>query len=288
MDIVNIAGYKFVDLHEFRSWREPIATRCRELSLRGTILLSSEGINLFLAGSAAAIDAVLEFLTGDARFGGSFADLEVKRSLSERQPFRRMLVRLKKEIITMGCAHIRPAAGRAPAVGAATLARWLNAGHDDEGRAVALLDTRNEFEIALGSFDGAHSLRIDHFSEFADAARQFVAQPSLDLEKTTVVTFCTGGIRCEKAALLLQELAVPHVAQLDGGILKYFEQVGAAHYHGDCFVFDDRVALNDRLSETATTQCYACRSVVTQNEQSDVRYVRGKSCPHCAPVSGAP
>jgi UPF0176 protein len=282
MDFTNIAAYKFVALPDYLALRQPLREKCQALELKGTILIASEGINLFLAGSDAAIGQFLEFLQGDALFAGRFTELEHKRSVSDHIPFRRMLVRVKKEIVTMRVPTIAPAGGRAPAVSATTLRRWLDAGHDDQGKPVTLLDTRNAFEVELGSFDGARQFSIDRFGEFPDALRRARADAADGLAAGTVVTFCTGGIRCEKAALFMRAQGMDNVVQLDGGILRYFEEVGPAHWHGECFVFDDRVALDPSLTESHTVQCYACRSVVTQSEQADARYKLGVSCPHCA------
>jgi UPF0176 protein len=157
-----------------------------------------------------------------------------------------MLVKVKREIIRMDCPTIQPAAGRAPAVAAATVKRWLDAGMDDNGRPVVTLDTRNDFEVDAGTFEGAIELRISKFTEFPHALQQHKAE----LEGKTVVSFCTGGIRCEKAAILMREAGLEHVFQLEGGILKYFEEVGGAHYRGDCFVFDERRTLAADLSAT--------------------------------------
>ena len=229
---------------------------------------------MFLAGSRTGIDGYLDWMRQDTRL----ADIIPKESLSERQPFRRMLVRLKKEIITMKNPVIKPELGRAPAVTAQDLKRWLDQGHDDEGKPVVMVDTRNAFEVDVGSFDNTLDYRINKFSEFPEV----IAQHKDELNDKTIVTFCTGGIRCEKAAIYMRNIGYHRVYQLDGGILKYFEEVGGAHYTGDCFVFDHRTALNPLLEETATVQCFACRSVVTPLEQQSPHYVEGKSCPHCA------
>jgi UPF0176 protein len=159
-------------------------------------------------------------------------------------PFGKLLVKVKREIIRMNHPTIRPQAGRAPSVDAQTLARWLDAGVDDTGREVVTLDTRNAFEVDQGRFQGAHDWRIAKFSEFPQALLAHRAE----LEGKTVVSYCTGGIRCEKAALLMQDAGMSNVWQLDGGILKYFEETGGAHFDGDCFVFDEREALNDTLA----------------------------------------
>jgi UPF0176 protein len=282
MNIVNIAGYKFVPIAQPEAFRAPLRERCLALGLKGTVLLAPEGINLFLAGPEEGIGAIQAFLREAPLFAGAFTDLRVKASLSVEQPFRRMLVRIKKEIITMRRPAVLPQAGRAPAVSPRTLRRWLDQGTDDEGRALLLLDTRNRFEVELGTFEGAHQLGIAHFGEFPDAFAKAQAQGELDLTDKHVVTFCTGGIRCEKAALYMSSLAPCRVTQLEGGILQYFEDVGGSHWQGECFVFDDRVALDSQLRETATVQCYACRSVVDRVAQEDRRYVPGVSCPLCA------
>ncbi|QDZ26623.1 sulfurtransferase [Noviherbaspirillum sp. UKPF54] len=270
---VNIAAYKFITFDDTVEKRPQFLARCEELGLKGTILLSPEGINLFLAGLRESIDAFLAWLRADSRF----ADLEVKESHSDRQPFTKMLVKLKREIITMKNPLIKPEEGRAPAVDAQTLKRWLDRGHDDAGKPVVMLDTRNAFEVDVGTFDNTVDYRIEKFSEFPEV----VARHKDDFNGKTVVTFCTGGIRCEKAAIHIQNVGFDSVYQLEGGILKYFEEVGGAHYTGDCFVFDYRTALNPKLEATDTKQCFACRAVVTPHEQLSPYYIPGKSCPHC-------
>jgi UPF0176 protein len=279
MSIVNLAAYKFVTIEATEAWRPHLAERCAALGLRGTILLAPEGINLFIAGTRAGADAFIDYLRHDPLFEGKFADLQFKESLSDTQPFRRMLVKLKREIITMKKPAIKPELGRAPAVDAPTLKRWLDAGHDDAGRPVVMLDTRNAFEVDVGTFDDALDYRITKFSEFPGVIEAHRA----DLEGKTVVSFCTGGIRCEKAAIHMKEVGIEHVYQLEGGILKYFEEVGGAHYHGECFVFDYRTALNPQLEPTETVQCFGCRAVVTPDAQHSPLYTPGKTCPACHP-----
>ncbi|NKI68032.1 sulfurtransferase [Collimonas pratensis] len=272
---VNIAAYKFVTFIDTEQKRPEFLAICKELQLKGTILLTPEGINLFLAGQRVQIDQFLAWLRADERF----ADIEVKESYSEKQPFTRMLVKLKAEIITMKHPLIKPELGRAPAVQAQTLKRWLDQGVDDSGRPVVMLDTRNAFEVDVGTFENTIDYRIEKFSEFPAV----IAEHKDELAGKTIVTFCTGGIRCEKAAIHMQDIGYDSVYQLEGGILKYFEECGGAHYDGDCFVFDYRTALNPQLQETATVQCYACRAVVTPRQQLSPQYVAGKSCPHCLP-----
>ncbi len=238
--ILNISAYRFVALPDAPALRQPLLDAALVRQLRGTILLAEEGINLFLAGEADAVRGFLDQLRQDSRFAG----LEAKESWSAAQPFHKMLVKVKREIIRMDHPTIRPQAGRAPAVDAATLKRWLAAGHDDDGRQVVTLDTRNDFEVDHGTFEGAIDWRISKFTEFP-AALQAHREAFKD---KTVVSFCTGGIRCEKAAILMAEQGIEHVYQLEGGILKYFEETGGAHFSGGCFVFDDRRVLDATLA----------------------------------------
>jgi UPF0176 protein len=242
MSIVNISAYKFISLDDLSTLRERMLEHCMALALKGTILLAPEGINLFLAGDRAAIDSFVTWLHADHRF----ADIAPKESLSDVVPFGRMRVRLKKEIITMRLPTIRPEGGRAPAVDAPTLRRWLDRGHDDHGREIVLLDTRNDYETDVGKFPQAVDYRIASFTEFPAA----IAADRARYEGKTVVSYCTGGIRCEKAVLHMQDLGMPHVYHLEGGILKYLEQTDAVHWEGDCFVFDERGAVDATLAPT--------------------------------------
>ena len=276
---VNIAAYKFITFDDTEAMRPRFQAVCQERKLRGTILLTPEGINMFLSGLPADIDAYLAWLRADPRF----ADIDVKYSYSEEQSHKRMLVKIKNEIITMRMPLIKPELGRAPAVDPRTLKRWLDQGHDDAGKPVVMVETRNDFEVDVGTFTNTVDYRIAKFTEFPDV----IAAHKEDFAGKTVVTFCTGGIRCEKAAIHMQNIGYDNVYQLEGGILKYFEDVGGAHYTGDCFVFDYRTALNPKLEPTVTTQCFACRAVVTPREQLSPQYVYGVACPHCADTAPA-
>lgn len=240
--ILNISCYKFVALPDAQDLRQPCLDNALGRQLKGTILIAEEGINFFLAGSANDVRGFVDWLRSDARF----ADLVPKESWSDTQPFRKMLVKVKNEIIRMNHPSIRPAEGRAPAVTPETAKRWLDQGHDDEGRPVVTLDTRNQFEVDAGTFKNTINWGITKFTEFPDAV-----QANLDeLQDKTVISFCTGGIRCEKAAIYMRNAGLPHVYQLEGGILKYFEEVGNDHYDGGCFVFDERRAVGADLSAT--------------------------------------
>jgi UPF0176 protein len=243
--ILNISCYKFVALPDAQDLQQPCLDQALMRQLKGTILIAEEGINFFLAGQADDVRGFVAWLRADARF----ADLAPKESWSASQPFRKMLVKVKHEIIRMNHPSIRPEQGRAPAVTPATAQRWLSQGHDDEGRPVVTLDTRNQFEVDAGTFKNAINWGITKFTEFPEAVQSHLAE----LQDKTVISFCTGGIRCEKAAIYMRNAGLPHVYQLEGGILKYFEEVGNDHYEGGCFVFDERRAVGADLSATGLT-----------------------------------
>ena len=271
--IINIAAYRFVSFDADEAARARFLEICTRLGLKGTILLSPEGINLFLAGTRLSIDEFLTWLRTDHRF----AAIEVKESGSQTQPFKRMLVKYKPELITMKHPLIKPELGRAPAVAPTTLKRWLDRGVDDTGRPVVMLDTRNAFEVDVGTFDGTVDYRIAKFSEFPEVVEQHRAE----FAGKTVVTFCTGGIRCEKAAIHMQNVGFEHVYQLDGGILKYFEDVGGAHYSGDCFVFDHRTAVNPELAPMPDSTCPSCGAVVSSRERLETNRSSDAACLRC-------
>ena len=237
--ILNTAAYHFVPIADPPALAVQIRAWAEAGLLRGTALIAPEGVNLFLAGEERAIHAFFERLQADPRF----AELRVKYSRSRIQPFVRLKVKIKPEIISFRRDDASPLAGRAPAVAPETLAQWLQQGHDDTGKRVVLLDTRNRQEVEYGTFAGALTLPIDKFTDLPAAI-----MPHRDgLADATVVSFCTGGIRCEKAALWMQAVGMDNVLQLDGGILGYFEHVGGQGYDGHCFVFDERIALDPEL-----------------------------------------
>ena len=239
--VLNVSSYRFVPLDDLEGLRLRLHERAAAAGLKGTVLLAEEGINLFLAGEADALRGWLDALREEAPFAG----LDAKESWSDGMPFKRLKVKVKREIIRMNMPAVRPSAGRAPAVAPATLVRWLQAGRDDEGRPVVMLDTRNGFEVDAGAFEGAIDWRLERFSDFPAA----VAERRAELAGRTVVSYCTGGIRCEKAALVMQDLGVERAYQLEGGILRYFEQTeGAPHWRGRCFVFDERETLGADLA----------------------------------------
>ncbi|QNN76604.1 sulfurtransferase [Pseudoxanthomonas mexicana] len=238
--VTNIAAYHFTPIEAPADFAATLHARAEALSLRGSVLVAGEGLNLFLAGDAGAIASFLAPLREDARFAG----LRVKYSTSREVPFARLKVKVKPEIISFRRPGTTPEHARAPAVEPTTLARWLEQGHDDAGRRVVMLDTRNQQEVAYGTFAGALTLPIDKFTDLPAALEPHRQA----LKDATVVSFCTGGIRCEKAALWMQADGMDNVLQLDDGILGYFEQVGGFGYEGACFVFDERVALRSDLT----------------------------------------
>jgi UPF0176 protein len=237
--ILNIAGYLFVSLNGLPELRTKMQNECKARELKGTILLTGEGINLFLAGKEPELRGFLDWLRADSRFKA----LETKESWSEEQPFKKMLVKLKNEIIRMNHPMIRPEEGRANFITPKKLQEWLDRGTDDLGRPVVMVDTRNAFEVEYGSFENALHFNIEKFTQFPKA----ISAHKEALADKTLVSFCTGGIRCEKSGLYMREIGMQHSYQLEGGILKYFEEVGSAHYQGSCFVFDEREALEPTL-----------------------------------------
>jgi UPF0176 protein len=221
----------------------------------GTILLAEEGINIALAGTRAQIDAARQYFSGDSRF----ANIWLKESVSEEIPFSKLKVRVRHEIIAFDGAgasdrHLqRP---KASTLAPSSVAQWI-----DDQKDFVLLDTRNDYEIQSGTFDTAIHLDIAHFRDFQDAVNQALAENRLNRDQP-VVTFCTGGIRCEKAAPWMIEQGFREVYQIEGGVLNYFDQTGGRHWNGDCFVFDDRVEVDKNLLPTGATWCTHCQLTV--------------------------
>ena len=266
--ITNLAGYRFTPLEEPEKWKNELLPRCRELSLKGTILLAPEGINFFLAGTRSQLDPVLATI----RSIPGMADLAPKESFSATQPFQRMLVKIKREIVPFGVEGVDPARKPSPKITARKLKTWL-----DEKRPVTLLDVRNDYEVRLGTFQQALNPKIDNFRDFPAAVRKL--DPAL--KTRPVVMFCTGGIRCEKAGPFMQKEGFEKILQLDGGILKYFEQVGGEHFNGECFVFDERVGVDSQLRETDSVLCYNCQMPLLASDLNHPHYVYEKSCHYC-------
>jgi UPF0176 protein len=249
--------------------REPLLDACREAETCGTLLLAREGINGTIAGSRAGIDRVLAYLRSDPRL----ADLEHKESVDENMPFYRMKVKLKKEIVTMGVPGIDPNEGVGTYVSPGD---WNELLSDPD---VLLIDTRNDYEYGIGSFRGAIDPRTTTFREFPEFVRTH-----LDPRKQKkVAMFCTGGIRCEKASAFMLKEGFEEVYHLQGGILKYLEEVPEQEsiWEGECFVFDNRVAVNHRLEKGRYDQCYGCRHPITEQDKLSDKYQKGVCCPRC-------
>ena len=268
-DIVVAALYRFVRLEDFEAIREPLLEVCSQHNLRGTLLLASEGINGTVSGTRANIEQVLNYLRSDARL----ADLDCKFANHSERPFLRMKVKLKREIVTMGQPNIDPNAS----VGRyANAAEWNELIDDPD---CLVIDTRNDYEVEIGTFKGAVNPHTDSFREFPDWV-----DSHLDPAKNRkVAMFCTGGIRCEKATSLLIEKGFEEVWHLKGGVLKYFEDMPEPNtrWEGECFVFDSRVSVNHRLEKGRFEQCFACRFPIDEEQMASEHYVPGVSCPRC-------
>ena len=259
----NISGYKFIPLEHLEDLKKQFIQQSEALNLKGTILLGDEGINLYVAGEPNAIDNFVKQLKSDPRF----SDMYFKYSDSQFNPFQRLVVKIRDEIVTMGQSDIHPTEGTAPSIAPQKLKQWL-----DEEKDFTLLDVRNDYEYHLGAFEKAVDLNIPVFRDFPEAVNE------LDEEKSKpLVMYCTGGIRCEKAALLLQKRGFKDVYQLEGGILNYFAQVGGDHYRGECFVFDDRITVDTDLKETETRLCKYCQTPLTQRDHHQLQCTKCQS-----------
>lgn len=267
--VVVCALYKFVQLDNYEELREPLRQTLEENGIRGTLLLASEGINGTVAGSREGIDAMLAWL--DQQPG--LENIVYKESYDEAMPFYRTKVKLKKEIVTMGVEGVDPR----KVVGTYVKPKDWNALISDPD--VVLIDTRNDYEFQIGTFENAVNPKTETFREFP----QYVKE-NLDPEKNKkVAMFCTGGIRCEKSTAYLKEQGFEEVYHLEGGILKYLEEVpeDETMWKGECFVFDNRVSVNHKLEKGEYDQCHACRMPITEEEKQDERFEQGVSCPHC-------
>jgi UPF0176 protein len=267
--IVVCALYKFVTLEKFQDLRQPLLKVMEYNKIRGTLLLASEGINGTVASNRQGIDALLAWFEKDARLG----NIVVKESFENSNPFNRIKVKLKKEIVTMGIEGIDPK----QVVGTYVKPKDWNALISDPD--VVLVDTRNAYEVKVGTFEGALNPNTTNFREFPQYVRD-----NLDPKANKkVAMFCTGGIRCEKSTAYLKEQGFDEVYHLEGGILKYLEEVPEADtmWQGECFVFDNRVTVNHQLEKGAYDQCHACRLPITKEEQTSEKFLEGISCPHC-------
>ncbi|MBQ4890920.1 rhodanese-related sulfurtransferase [Shewanella sp. MMG014] len=267
--VVVCALYKFVALPHYEAIRAPLLDKMESSEIRGTLLLAKEGINGTVAGSQQAIDGLLEWLATQ----DGLADIVYKLSFDDNMPFYRTKVKLKKEIVTMGVEGIDPR----EVVGTYVKPKdWNQLISDPE---VLLVDTRNDYEVQIGTFKNAVNPVTETFREFPEYVKE-----NLDPNKhKKVAMFCTGGIRCEKSTAYLKEQGFDEVYHLEGGILKYLEEVKPEQslWEGECFVFDNRVAVNHQLEKGVYDQCNACRMPITQEEMQTDAYVQGVSCPHC-------
>ncbi|WP_435950287.1 oxygen-dependent tRNA uridine(34) hydroxylase TrhO [Psychrobacter sp. DM8] len=268
-NIVVAALYKFTRFNDFETYRQPILDKMTDNDVKGTLLIAAEGINGTISGTRPCIDNVLEYLRSIDAIG-SFT---FKESYTNEQPFYRTKVKLKKEIVTMGVEDIDPLQSVGRYVKPAD---WNALISDPE---VTLIDTRNDYEVQIGSFQNAINPNTDTFREFPE----YVAKELDPSKHKKVAMFCTGGIRCEKSTAYLREQGFEEVYHLEGGILKYLEEVPQqdSMWQGDCFVFDNRVSVNHDLEKGEYEQCFACRMPITIDDMNSASYVKGESCPHC-------
>ena len=266
--VVNIAGYKFEPLVDPVDLVSLYQQKCDELKLKGTMLISKNGINFSLAGTQQATDTIVAFLEEDNRF----LNIPLKVTYSETQPFRRMKVRLKKEIISLGHKDINPRELTGERISPQDLKNLLDNKED-----VLVLDTRNEYETRVGKFENAIDLNLDTFRNFPEAIESLPEE----YKDKQIVMYCTGGIRCEKASAVMMKAGFADVKQLEGGVLDYFKETGGAYWEGDCFVFDERVALDTELNETDYIYCYICREPLSAEEKASPDFKINEYCPYC-------
>ena len=266
--VVNIAGYKFEPLEDPVDLVSIYQQKCDDLKLKGTMLISKNGINFSLAGTKEATDTIITFLEEDNRF----LNIPLKITYSETQPFRRMKVRLKKEIISLGRKDINPRELTGERITPQDLKNLLDNKED-----VLVLDTRNEYETRVGKFENAIDLNLDTFRDFPKAIESLPEE----YKDKQIVMYCTGGIRCEKASAVMMKAGFADVKQLEGGVLDYFKETGGAYWEGDCFVFDERVALDTELNETDYIYCYICREPLSAEEKASPDFKINEYCPYC-------
>ncbi len=266
--VVNIAGYKFEPLEDPVDLVRIYQQKCDDLKLKGTMLISKNGINFSLAGTKEATDTIITYLEEDNRF----LNIPLKITYSETQPFRRMKVRLKKEIISLGRKDINPRELTGERITPQDLKNLLDNKED-----VLVLDTRNEYETRVGKFENAIDLNLDTFRDFPKAIESLPEE----YKDKQIVMYCTGGIRCEKASAVMMKAGFADVKQLEGGVLDYFKETGGAYWEGDCFVFDERVALDTELNETDYIYCYICREPLSAEEKASPDFKINEYCPYC-------
>ena len=272
-DICVAALYRFVALPNYADLRHPMLKRMQELKISGTLLLAPEGINGTIAAPETAIDALIQWLANTPHTGDRLANLEVKKSWAKAMPFLRAKVKLKNEIVTMGVPGIDPQRSAGTYVDPKD---WNELISDPD---VLTIDTRNNYEIQIGQFENAVNPNTKNFREFPAYARSQLTTPA----PSKVAMYCTGGIRCEKASSYLRELGFEEVYHLKGGILKYLEEIPPEDslWRGECFVFDERVAVDHNLEQGSYTQCHACRMPLSAADRQSKYYAPGVACPHC-------
>ena len=268
LEFLNVAGYKFEPLENLDSLIPEFQNKCDELGLKGSVYLSPNGINFSIAGTEKNIDTYIEFMEEDSRF----RDIPLKKTFSETQPFRRMKVRLKKEIISLGRDDIDPRELTGDYISPRELFEMYETKED-----VIVLDTRNEYETRVGLFENAVDLQLDTFRDFPSAIETLPEE----YKDKQIVMYCTGGIRCEKASAVMMKAGFSDVKQLEGGVLDYFKETGGAYWNGDCFVFDERVALDKELKETEYIYCYICREPLSAEEKASPDFKINEYCPYC-------
>ena len=268
LDVLNIAGYKFEPLYDVEVLVPEFQSVCDDLELKGSVYLSPNGINFSLAGSEESIEQYLYFIEQDERF----LNISLKKTYSETQPFRRMKVRPKKEIISLGRDDINPR----ELTGGYITPKELFALYENKDD-VIVLDTRNEYETRVGLFENALDLQLDTFRDFPKAVEQLPEE----YKDKQIVMYCTGGIRCEKASAVMIKAGFSDVRQLKGGVLDYFKETDGAYWNGDCFVFDERVALDKDLNETDYVYCYICREPLSAEEKASNNFKINEFCPYC-------
>ena len=268
LEFLNVAGYKFEPLENLDSLIPEFQNKCDQLGLKGSVYLSPNGINFSIAGTEENIDTYIQFMEEDSRF----RDIPLKKTFSETQPFGRMKVRLKKEIISLGRDDINPRELTGDYISPRELFEMYETKED-----VIVLDTRNEYETRVGLFENAVDLQLDTFRDFPSAIETLPEE----YKDKQIVMYCTGGIRCEKASAVMMKAGFSDVKQLEGGVLDYFKETGGAYWNGDCFVFDERVALDKELKETEYIYCYICREPLSAEEKASPDFKINEYCPYC-------
>jgi len=268
LEILNVAGYKFEPLKDLDSLIPQFQNKCDELELKGSVYLSPNGINFSIAGTKENVNTYIKFMEQNSKF----KDIPLKKTFSATQPFRRMKVRLKKEIISLGRDDINPKEITGEYISPQELFEIYENKED-----VIVLDTRNEYETRVGAFENSIDLQLDTFRDFPSAIQTLPDE----YKDKQIVMYCTGGIRCEKASAVMMKAGFSDVRQLEGGVLDYFKETGGAYWNGDCFVFDERVALDKELNETEYVYCYICREPLSAEETASKNFKINEYCPYC-------